>query len=68
MAKGTIKNLVTGRGYGFIEAEDGEGIFFHRTGLQDADFESLKEGQAVEYETEQSPKGLRAINIRLKNE
>jgi len=55
MAKGTIKNLLKGRGY-------------HSTGLQGADFESLKEGQAVEYETEQGPKGLRAINIRLKKE
>ena len=68
MAKGTIKNLLKGRGYGFIETEDGKEVFFHSTGLQGADFESLKEGQAVEYETEQGPKGLRAINIRLKNE
>jgi CspA family cold shock protein len=68
MTKGTIKNLVTGRGYGFIEGEDGKEVFFHSTGLQDADFESLKEGQAVEYDTEQGPKGLRAINIRLENE
>jgi CspA family cold shock protein len=68
MAKGTIKRLFTGRGYGFIDGEDGKEVFFHSTGLQDADFESLKEGQAVEYDTEQGPKGLRAINIRPKNE
>jgi len=66
MAKGKIKNLVEGRGYGFIEAEDGEEIFFHRTGVQGADFESLKAGQVVEYDTEQSPKGPRAVNVRIK--
>lgn len=66
MAKGTIKKLITGGGYGFIQAEDGKEIFFHGTGLQSADFESLKEGQAVEYETERGPKGLRAINIKVK--
>ena len=65
MAKGTTKSLLKARGYGFIEAEDGKEIFFHSTGLQGADFESLKEGQAVEYETEQGPKGVRAVNIKI---
>lgn len=65
MAKGTIKRLMTGRGYGFIHGEDGREVFFHSTGLQGVDFESLKEGQAVEYDTERGPKGLRAINIKV---
>ena len=64
--KGKIKRLIRGRGYGFIEAEDGKELFFHRTGLQGVDFESLKAGQVVEYDTEQDPKGPRAVNIRIK--
>lgn len=66
MAKGTIKSLVKGRGFGFIQTEDGGDIFFHRTGLQGTDFELLEEGQAVEFETEPGPKGPRAVNVRIK--
>lgn len=66
MAKGGIKKLITGRGYGFIQAEDGKEIFFHSTGLQGTDFGSLEEGQVVEFEKEPGPKGSRAINIRVK--
>jgi CspA family cold shock protein len=65
MAKGKIKNLIKDRGYGFIEAEDGEEIFFHRTGVEGEEFESLQEGKAVEYETESSPKGPRAVNVKV---
>ena len=64
MAKGTIKQLMRDRGYGFITTEDGKDIFFHRTGLRGLTFDSLKEGQPVEFETEEGPKGLRAVNIR----
>jgi len=65
MAKGKIKSLVRNRGFGFIEAEGGEDVFFHSTGLRGTDFESLKEGQVVEYDTEEGPKGTRAVNIRI---
>jgi CspA family cold shock protein len=65
MAKGKIKNLIKDRGYGFIEAEDGESIFFHQTAVDGAEFESLQEGQAVEYETESSPKGPRAVSVKV---
>lgn len=66
MAKGIIKSLVKGRGFGFIQTEDGTDIFFHRTGLQSVDFDLLEEGQAVEFETEPGPKGPRAVNIKVK--
>jgi len=64
MAKGTIKQLMRDRGYGFITTEDGKDIFFHRTGLRGLTFDSLREGQSVEFETEEGPKGPRAVNIR----
>jgi len=65
MAKGTITRLIGDRGYGFIATEDGKDIFFHQTALQGLSFDSLKEGQPVEFETEEGPKGPRAVNIRL---
>ena len=50
MAKGIIKKLITDRGFGFIQAEDGTDLFFHRSALQGGDFDNLREGQEVEYE------------------
>jgi len=54
------------RGYGFIATEDGKDIFFHRTALRGLRFDSLKEGQSVEFEVETGPKGPRAADVRLK--
>jgi CspA family cold shock protein len=51
MAKGTIRKLISDKGFGFIQAEEGKDLFFHRNELQGVDFSSLKEGQEVEYET-----------------
>jgi len=62
--KGKIKRMIRERGFGFIEAEDGKEIFFHQTGLVEVDFDELKEGDEVEFETEQSPKGARATNVK----
>ena len=50
MAKGTIKKLITDKGYGFIQTEEGKDLFFHQSQLQGVDYSSLKEGQEVEYE------------------
>ena len=68
--KGAIKKLVKDRGFGFIRAEDGREIFFHRTAIDGSQFESLTEGQSVEFDIEKNPrdsrgKGPRAINVRL---
>ena len=63
MPQGTIKKL-TQKGFGFIEGEQGE-IFFHQSALVDTDFDSLSEGQQVEYEVGTSPKGPRAENVKL---
>jgi CspA family cold shock protein len=66
MAKGRIKSIHKDRGFGFIEAEDGSDIFFHHTGLYDADIMSLQEGQTVDYDVEPGLKGPRAVNVRIK--
>lgn len=65
MAKGTIKTLIRQRGFGFIAAEDGREIFFHRSGLVSGDFDSLQEGDKVEFEVEKGPKGPRATNVSV---
>lgn len=63
--QGKIRKLIRGRGYGFIEAEDGREIFFHETGLEDIEFDLLQEGQQVEFDVEQGPKGPRAVSVKL---
>jgi cold shock protein len=62
--QGTIKRVIRDRGFGFIRTPDGQEVFFHRTGLQNLDFESLKEGQTVEFEMERGDKGPRAVSVR----
>ena len=62
--QGTIKRIVRDRGFGFIRSTDGQEVFFHRNGLQQMDFDGLKEGATVEFEVEQSEKGPRATNVR----
>jgi CspA family cold shock protein len=66
MPTGTIKKLVSDRGFGFIAAEDGREYFFHRTGLDPAvNFDSLAGGERVSFEVEPSQKGPRANRIKL---
>ena len=65
MQKGKIKKLIRDRGFGFIKAVDGREIFFHQSSLIQASFNMLKEGQEVEFEVEKSPKGPRAINVKV---
>ena len=64
--KGTVKWYNSYKGYGFIEGEDGEDVFIHRTAIpMDT---SLYEGDQVEYEIENSERGPKAINLKkLKN-
>jgi CspA family cold shock protein len=68
MPKGTIRRLIAGRGYGFIKTEEEQDLFFHRNDLQGVDYESLREGQEVEFEVATTPKGLNAVNVRLAGE
>jgi cold shock protein len=62
---GTIKKIVSDRGFGFIAADDGKEYFFHRSGLTSSlDFDRLTGGEKVQFELEQSQKGLRAKNVQ----
>ena len=63
--KGTVKKLIREKGFGFIAAEDGKEIFFHRSSLDGVDFDNLDESASVEFDVEQSPKGERAANVKL---
>lgn len=62
--QGTIKRVIRDRGFGFIRSAEGQEVFFHRSGLQGLNFDSLKEGDNVEFELERGEKGPRAINVR----
>lgn len=65
MPRGTIKKLVLDKGFGFISGESGRDIFFHHTSIEGASFETLSEGQAVEYEEGVGPKGPRAEKVSV---
>ena len=65
MTTGTIKKVVSDRGFGFISAEDEKEYFFHRGGLDSSlDFDRLVGGERVTFEIESSPKGPRANHVR----
>ena len=62
--EGTIKRVIRDRGFGFIRSSEGQEIFFHRSSLQELNFDGLKEGEAVEFEMERGEKGPRAVSVR----
>ena len=64
MPQGTIKKLISDKGFGFIEGERGD-IFFHHSALAGVAIEELREGQRVNYEEGRGPKGPRAENVTL---
>ncbi len=67
MPKGTIKKLMD-RGYGFIKAGEEEDLFFHRNDVEGVEFNSLSEGQEVEFEQGQGRDGRpQAVKVRLAN-
>ena len=61
---GTIKRIVSDKGFGFIAAGDGTEYFFHQSACRDVPFSQLREGQAVTFEGGQGPKGPRGENVR----
>lgn len=65
MNQGTIKKLVSDKGFGFISRADSGDIFFHRSGLDGVDFDDLREGQKVEFEVGSGPKGPVAQSVRV---
>jgi CspA family cold shock protein len=65
LAQGTIAR-VTDRGFGFIQQEHGEDLFFHSSALQNVTFDEIRRGDVVEYTTEADTRGrgTRAVNVR----
>jgi CspA family cold shock protein len=61
---GTIKRMVSGKGFGFVAAEDGNEYFFHQSACTGTPFDSMSEGQAVTFDRGQGPKGPRAENVK----
>jgi CspA family cold shock protein len=66
VATGTVKWFNDAKGFGFITPDTGgKDVFCHQTAIQAVGHRSLLEGQKVEYEVEQGPKGLQARNVRV---
>jgi CspA family cold shock protein len=63
-SKGRIKKMVRERGFGFIRGEDGKEVFFHRSGLNGGEYDTLNEGDVVEYVVQEGPRGPRAEGVR----
>jgi len=63
MEKGTVKWFNNAKGYGFIKRESGEDLFVHFKSIVGEGYKTLKEGEKVQFEVEQGPKGLQATNV-----
>lgn len=63
MQKGKVKWFSNQKGYGFITPENGKDVFVHHTAIQGEGYKTLQEGQEVEFEIVQGPKGEQASNV-----
>lgn len=64
MATGTVKWFNADKGFGFIQQAGGDDVFVHFSAIQTQGYRTLDEGQQVEFEVQQGPKGLQAANVR----
>ena len=64
-ATGTVKWFNGGKGYGFITQAEGDDVFVHYSAIQGQGFRNLEEGQSVEFDVVQGPKGLQAANVAV---
>jgi cold shock protein len=64
MTKGKVKWFNDSKGFGFLEQENGDDVFCHFSAITGDGFKSLQEGDSVEFEVVNGPKGLQAENVR----
>ena len=64
MARGTVKWFNEAKGFGFISQDGGDDVFVHFSSIQGDGFKTLAEGEALEFDVTQGPKGLNASNVR----
>jgi CspA family cold shock protein len=62
--QGTVKWFNNEKGYGFISRESGDDVFVHHTAIQGEGFKSLNEGDTVQFDVANGPKGLQAQNVK----
>jgi len=65
LAEGTVKWFSNEKGYGFISREGGEDVFVHHSKIEMDGYRSLMEGQRVEFEVEDGPKGAQAASVKM---
>jgi CspA family cold shock protein len=65
MTKGTVKWFNESKGFGFLSQEDGDDVFVHYSSIQSSGFKKLDEGQSVEFEVQDGPKGPQAVNVTV---
>jgi len=63
MATGTVKWFSNSKGYGFITADDGTDVFVHHSDIQGEGFKTLEEGDSVQFEITEGPKGPKAAKV-----
>ena len=65
MSKGTVKWFNDAKGFGFIKSDDGQDVFVQQSEIVSEGFRTLKEGAAVEFTTQQGPKGPKATGVKV---
>ncbi len=63
--QGVVKWFNESKGFGFIEQASGDDVFVHFSAIQSDGYRTLEEGAAVQFDVEQGPKGLQAVNVTL---
>ena len=64
MTQGTVKWFNERKGFGFLSREGGDDVFVHYSSIQGSGFKNLAEGQSVEFDVQDGPRGPQAVNVR----